>query len=118
MRRLGTSSSSSASMWLSGRASARPGMDSRAARNQRDLQGLRCDESAGAKNEFGSRLFVVLEIDVVPTGYHLAFTLADYRHIHGEVPFGYAELFAPSQIRGNFRAVNDVLARHAGNVLA
>jgi len=35
---------------------------------QRDLQGLRCDESAGAKNDFGSGLSVVLEIDVVPTG--------------------------------------------------
>src|ERR1700746_3750682 len=85
---------------------------------QRDLQGLRRDEAAGAKNEFGFSLFVVLQIDVDPTGYHLAFALADYRHTHGEVPFGYAELFAPPQIPGNFRAVNDVLAGHAGNVLA
>src|SRR5262249_15638687 len=75
-----------------------------------DLQRSRADEAPGAEDEFRAVLLVVAEIHVIPAGYHPAFAFANGAHIHGEVSFGYAELFTSAKVRGNLRAVNATFA--------
>ena len=81
-----------------------------------DLQRSGADEASGAEDEFRSTLLVVVEIPVVPTRNHPALTFTNYVHINGEVSFGDTELFTSTKVRGNLRAVNDVLARQTDNI--
>src|SRR2546430_180736 len=76
------------------------------------------DKASRAKDEFRAGLPIVLEINVVPAGYHSAFAFTNNAHVHREVSFGHAELFASAEIRGHLGAVNDILTGQASDVRA
>src|SRR4029077_4211919 len=66
---------------------------------QRGLHSPRAGEVSIAENEFRSRLFIILEIQIVQSGHHSAFPAAHYSHIHCEIFAGDAELFASANVR-------------------
>jgi hypothetical protein len=49
---------------------------------------------------------------------HLALALTDGRHVDSPVILGDAEFLASPEVRSNFRAMDDVLARETGDVFA
>src|SRR5262252_6807956 len=83
-----------------------------------DLQGFRADELSGAENQFSTGFFVVLQVNVVPARDHHAFAFANTAHINAEVSAHDAELTTSAEVRGYFRAVNDVLAGQTSDVRA
>src|SRR5258706_1762839 len=74
---------------------------------------LGTDKASRAEDEFRAGLLIVLDINVIPAGYHSAFAFANSAHVHREVPFGRAELFTSAEIRGYLRAVNNILTGQA-----
>src|SRR5215471_186836 len=84
---------------------------------ERDLHGSRSDEStSSSQNQYRSRVFVVFKVHFIETGYHLAFALADARHVDCEAVERDAKLFASANVRRNLRTVDNVFAREAGDV--
>src|SRR5215468_3277373 len=84
-----------------------------------DLHGSRSDESTGSpQNQYGSRVSVVFKVHFIETGYHLAFALADARHVNREPVVSDAKLFASANVGGDLRTVDDVFARQASDVRA
>src|SRR5262249_41110192 len=63
-------------------------------------------------------LLVIAEIRIVPSRNHPAFSVTNHGHIDGYISFRYSELFTSADVRGNPRAVYNVLARKTGNVRA
>jgi hypothetical protein len=83
-----------------------------------DFDCLRANEARGTEDEFRSGLLVIVEVRIVPVRYHPAFPVANRAHINGYVAFGYPELVASADIRGNLRTMYNVFAGEAGNVRA
>jgi hypothetical protein len=83
-----------------------------------DLQSSGTDESAGTENEFHPALLKNFEMNIDRVGHHppLAFTYGG--HVDSEVLDCNAELLTPAHVRGDFRTVNDVFTRQAGDVVA
>src|SRR5262249_58339861 len=69
-------------------------------------------------NQYRSRVSVVFKVHVVQTGHHLAFALADARHVNREAVVSDAKLFAPANVGRHLRTMDDVLARQASDVRA
>jgi hypothetical protein len=77
-----------------------------------------------AMRRFGSNVSVIdrndrlLHREDVPLRYHPAFALANSAHINGEVSVENAKLLASAKVRGNLRAMNNVLAGQTGDIRA
>ena len=130
----GSRSSSRASTCVSGPDSARPGVSSirarepvlmttvlaaerpRAAGVQRDLDGLRRDETPAPHDELRAALPVLLQVHLDQAVHHLPLAVADGGHVDLPVAAGDPELGAPAEVVGDLGAVDDVLARQAGDV--
>jgi hypothetical protein len=80
--------------------------------------GVWANETCGTGDEFHAGLFVVVELRFVPSRNHLAFPVANHRHIHGEISFGYSELLASADVGSDPRAVYNILAGETGDVRA
>src|SRR5713226_118514 len=83
-----------------------------------NLQRFRADELSGAEEQFSPGFLVVLQVHVVPARDHLAFTFANRAHIDDEVSVDDAEFAASPEVRGDLRAVNEVLAGQTSDVRA
>src|SRR6476660_1788544 len=82
-----------------------------------DLHSFRSDEPTGSsQNQYRSRVSVVFKVHVVEPRYHLAFAIADARHVDCEAVERDAKLLAAANVGRDLRAVDDVLARQAGDV--
>src|SRR5215468_8223246 len=75
-----------------------PAQLARRAIEQCGLEGLGPDEASATEKQFRASLFIVLEIHIVPPGYHSAFTLANGTHINGEASVDDAELTASAEM--------------------
>src|SRR5271156_2197415 len=83
---------------------------------QGHLDGFRPDKTSRTHDQFRPGLFVDVEMHIDQASDHLAFAVAHDRHVDARVLLADAEFFAPVEKRGDLRAVNDVLARQAGDV--
>src|SRR5260370_2711834 len=83
------------------------------------LHSFRSDEPTGSsQNQYRSRVSVVCKVHVVETAYHLAFAIADARHVDFEAVERDAKLFASANVGHDLCTVDDVLAWQAGDVRA
>src|SRR6266480_8019249 len=83
------------------------------------LHSFRSDEPAGSsQNQYRSRVSVVFKVRVVEPAYHLAFAIADARHVDCEAVERDAKLFASANVGRDLRTVDDVFAWQAGDVRA
>src|SRR6185437_5555728 len=85
---------------------------------QGDLQRSRSYEPSGSRNELRSRGAEVIQVDLVQAGHHRALAVPDARHIDLEAVFVDTEFLASAKVRGDLRAVDDILARQARDVRA
>src|SRR5215471_463381 len=85
---------------------------------QRHPKRARADESAIAKNELVSGRFVSVQMHLDNFVDHLALACVNSRHIDGCRSGLYPELLMPPYERGDFRGVNHILARQAGDIHA
>ena len=86
--------------------------------SQGDFHCSRSYKPARSQYELGSRVPVIFHIHVVQATHHPALALADVRHIDREAVVCDAEFLASAEVRCDFRAVDDVLARQARDVRA
>src|SRR5260370_29631812 len=76
-----------------------------------DLHSFRSDEPTGSsQNQYRSRVSVVCKVHVVETAYHLAFAIADARHVDFVAVERDAKLFASANLGHDLCTVDDVLA--------
>jgi hypothetical protein len=94
----------------------RAAQHARAAAAERDFNRARRDETAAAEDELRARLVVNVDVHVDQAGDHLAFALAHGAHVDVGIALGDAELRAAEEIRGDLRAVDEILARQARDV--
>ena len=95
-----------------GLAAERPGP----ARVERDLDRLRRDEAPVAHDELRAALPVLRQVHLDQSVDHLPLAVADGGHVDLPVAAGDPELGAAAEIVGDLGAVDDVLARQAGDV--
>src|ERR1700730_11657321 len=85
---------------------------------QLDLDGFWSDEMPGAHDNFGAARFEVIQVQGDQVIDHLAFSIANARHMDLTIVLGDPELRASPEIRGHLGAVNDILAWETGDVRA
>src|ERR1700676_1300200 len=85
---------------------------------QLDLDGFWSDEMPGAHDNFGSARFEVIQVQGDQIIDHLAFSIANARHMDLRIVLGDPELPASPEIRSHLGAVNDILAWETGDVRA
>ena len=85
---------------------------------QFDLDGFWSDETPGAHDNPGAARFEVFQVQVDQIIDHLAFSIANARHMDLSIVLGDPELRASPEIRSHLGAVNDILARETGDVWA
>src|ERR1700730_10229953 len=85
---------------------------------QCDLDGFWPDETPGAHDNLGATRFEVFQVQGDQIIDHLAFSIANARHMDLSIVLGDSELRASPEIRSHLGAVNDILARETGDVRA
>src|SRR5262249_34208785 len=83
-----------------------------------DLQCFGSYEAAGSNDEFHSRLFENFEMNIDRVGHHPPLAFTHSGHIDPKAVDVNAELLTLAHVRGDFRTVNDVFTRQAGDVVA
>ena len=83
---------------------------------KRDLDRSRPGEAAGALEQLRSARLEILEVHRYQSINHLPLPIAYTRHVDVGIVLSDAELSTSPEVRGNLRAMDDILARQTGDI--
>src|SRR4029077_14933682 len=88
------------------------------ATSKSDLDRFGANELSRSHDQLGAAGFVIGKMHFDEVMHHLASAFAHPPHVDPAIVFANPEFFAPPDIGGDLRAVDDILAREAGDVRA